>query len=116
MLGAIVGDVVGSRFEWDNLKSKEFELFKPPCHATDDSVMTIAIGNALLKAATAPPEKLAQTTVMSMRILGRAYHGPNYDYGGMFYQWLYEKTQNHTTVLGTVRPCVSAAVPTPATA
>ena len=48
MLGAIVGDVVGSRFEWDNLKSKEFELFKPPCHATDDSVMTIAIGNALL--------------------------------------------------------------------
>lgn len=91
MLGAIVGDVVGSRFKWDNLKSKEFELFKPPCHATDDSVMTIAIGNALLKAATAPPEKLAQTTVMSMRILGRAYHGPNYDYGGMFYQWLYEK-------------------------
>ena len=113
MLGAIVGDVVGSRFEWDNLKSKEFELFKPPCHATDDSVMTIAIGNALLKAATAPPEKLAQTTVMSMRILGRAYHGPNYDYGG---NGSMKKTQNHTTVLGTVRPCVSAAVPTPATA
>lgn len=93
MLGAIVGDVVGSRFEWDNLKSKEFELFKPPCHATDDSVMTIAIGNALLKAATAPPEKLAQTTVMSMRILGRAYHGPNYDYGGMFYHGSMKKTQ-----------------------
>lgn len=91
MLGAIVGDVIGSRFEWNNLKSKEFELFKPSCHTTDDSVMTIAIGSALLKAATAPREKLAQTTVMSMRILGRAFHGPNYDYGGMFYRWLYEK-------------------------
>jgi len=58
MLGAIVGDVVGSRFEWDNLKSKEFELFKPPCHATDDSVMTIAVGAALLKTGSESREKI----------------------------------------------------------
>ena len=91
MLGAIVGDVVGSRFEWDNLKSKEFELFKPPCHATDDSVMTIAVGAALLKTGSESREKLAQTTVMTMRILGRAFRGLNYDYGSMFADWLYSK-------------------------
>lgn len=116
MLGAIVGDVVGSRFEWDNLKSKEFELFKPPCHATDDSVMTIAIGNALLKAATAPPEKLAQTTVCLCVFWDELIMVLITTMAACFTNGSMKKTQNHTTVLGTVRPCVSAAVPTPATA
>lgn len=43
MLGAIVGDVVGSRFEWNNIKTKDFELFTDKCDFTDDSVMTLAI-------------------------------------------------------------------------
>ena len=47
MIGAIVGDIVGSRFEFDNRKSKDFEFFHPDCRATDDSVMTLAIGDAL---------------------------------------------------------------------
>ena len=42
MIGAIVGDIVGSRFEFDNIKSKDFDIFHPDCCWTDDSVMTLA--------------------------------------------------------------------------
>ena len=41
MLGAIIGDIVGSRFEWNNLKSKSFDLFTDKCGPTDDSSMTL---------------------------------------------------------------------------
>ena len=47
MIGAIIGDVVGSRFEFDNYKSKDFEMFDKDCDFTDDSVMTLAIAQAL---------------------------------------------------------------------
>jgi ADP-ribosylglycohydrolase len=40
MLGAIIGDIVGSRFEWNNIKTKNFELFTRDCFVTDDSIMT----------------------------------------------------------------------------
>ena len=43
MLGAIIGDIVGSRFEWHNIKSKDFDMFTSRCHVTDDSVMTLAV-------------------------------------------------------------------------
>ncbi len=43
MLGAIIGDIVGSRFEWHNRKTKKFKLFTDDCHPTDDSVMTMAV-------------------------------------------------------------------------
>lgn len=39
MLGAIIGDIVGSRFEWNNIKTKEFEFFNYKCEFTDDSIM-----------------------------------------------------------------------------
>ena len=48
MIGAIIGDIVGSRFEWDNIKTKAFELFTPDCSFTDDSVMTLAVAQAIL--------------------------------------------------------------------
>lgn len=41
MLGAIIGDIVGSRFEWDNYKAKDFEFFTNDCFFTDDSVMSL---------------------------------------------------------------------------
>ena len=48
MIGAIAGDIIGSRFEWVYMKSKDFELFPPKkCSFTDDSVMTVAIAAAL---------------------------------------------------------------------
>lgn len=49
MIGAIIGDIVGSRFEWNNIKTKEFTFFHPDCHFTDESVMTLAVGDALLE-------------------------------------------------------------------
>jgi ADP-ribosyl-[dinitrogen reductase] hydrolase len=46
MLGAIVGDIVGSRFEFNNHQSKDFDLFVEGCFATDDSIMTLAVGSS----------------------------------------------------------------------
>ena len=49
MLGAIIGDIVGSIYEFDNIKTKEFEFFHEDCDFTDDTVMTVAVGQALLE-------------------------------------------------------------------
>ena len=43
LMGAIIGDIVGSRFEWNNIFTKDFEFFHPDCFFTDDTVMTIAV-------------------------------------------------------------------------
>ncbi len=48
MLGALCGDIVGSRFEWAPVKSTQFQLFHPDCHFTDDTVLTCAVAEALL--------------------------------------------------------------------
>ena len=48
MIGAIIGDIVGSRFEFNNHRSKVFELFSKDCFVTDDSIMTLAIAQALM--------------------------------------------------------------------
>lgn len=50
MLGAIVGDIVGSRFEFNNHRSKDFDLFAEGCFATDDSIMTLAVAKAIMEA------------------------------------------------------------------
>ena len=46
MLGAIIGDIVGSIYEFDNIKTKDFELFDRECFFTDDTVMSIAVAEA----------------------------------------------------------------------
>lgn len=48
MLGAIIGDIVGSRFEFNNHRSTDFELFHPDCSFTDDTICTVAVAEALL--------------------------------------------------------------------
>ena len=52
MLGAIIGDIVGSRFERHNHKSKDFDLFTDRCRFTDDTAMTVAIAKALDRKST----------------------------------------------------------------
>ena len=47
MLGAITGDIVGSVYEWNNIKHKEFELFSPEAFFTDDTVLTVALAEAI---------------------------------------------------------------------
>lgn len=88
IFGAIVGDIVGSRFEFDNIKSKDFELFHEACDFTDDSVMTLAVANALLKAKSDFSDLSAQT-IESMQSFGRSFTGRGY--GGHFKLWIYEK-------------------------
>ena len=48
MLGAIVGDVVGSVYEWNNIKTKEFPFFREDCFFTDDTVMTCVVAEAIM--------------------------------------------------------------------
>lgn len=91
MLGAIIGDIVGSRFEWDNIKVKQFQLLTKQCFFTDDSAMTIAIAEALLHA-DGQIERLAQETIRSMRRIGRKY--PSLGYGESFFKWLYDESTN----------------------
>ena len=48
MLGAIISDIVGSVYEFNNIKTKDFELFKSGCQFTDDTVMTCAVADAIM--------------------------------------------------------------------
>lgn len=92
MLGAIVGDAVGSRFEWHNIHTKKFDFLPDSCFLTDDSVMTIAIAEALLTwqddgfSKKADYSMLSNYAVKCMRKWGAKY--PNAGYGGHFRQWL----------------------------
>lgn len=86
MLGAIIGDIVGSRFEWNNHRSKDFELFTKKCFFTDDSVMTLAIAKALVEC-KGDYGNLSEVTVRTMQEVGRPY--PYCGYGGMFRRWMY---------------------------
>ena len=95
MLGAILGDIIGSPYEFDRgNKSKEFELFHPACGFTDDTVMTIAIADALLRAGkSASVESIRKHVILSMRSWGKKY--PNAGYGSKFIHWvLSEKEPN----------------------
>lgn len=87
MIGAIIGDIVGSRFEWNNRKTKDFNFFHPDCFPTDDSVMTLAVAKALIDCAGGY-DNLSERAAMAMRRLGRHY--PDCGYGGRFYQWVFD--------------------------
>lgn len=92
MIGAIIGDIVGSRFEFDNLKSKKFELFHKECDFTDDSVMTLAIAKCLTQYdIISDYEEFRKNLVKVMHEVGRKY--PDCGYGGRFLVWM---MRNHT--------------------
>jgi type I restriction enzyme M protein len=88
MFGAVVGDIIGSRFEWNNNKSKDFELFHADCHFTDDSVMTVAVAKALLASAL-DPEGVSDMAILSMRVFGRQYKERGF--GKLFKKWLFSE-------------------------
>lgn len=85
MLGAIIGDIVGSRFEFHNIKSKQFDLFTKDSFATDDTIMTIAVAKSFVECKPDYSD-LADTTIYNMSLLGNQY--PDAGYGGMFNYWL----------------------------
>ena len=75
MLGAIIGDIVGSRFEWNNNRSKEFDFLTYKCFPTDDSIMSLAIAQAILVSITLKfctfftLKKCTDITVFSLRVI-----------------------------------------------
>ena len=96
MYGAILGDMIGAPYEFDRgNKTKEFPLFGRGTEFTDDTVMTVAVAEALLDAAeagdnaddAAGAEAIRQRLVRSMRKWAKKY--PYAGYGGMFYRWLH---------------------------
>lgn len=85
MIGAIIGDIVGSRFERFNIKTKEFDFLTHKCHFTDDSVMSLAVANAILEC-NGNYELLSEKTISNMQKYGKQY--PYAGYGGMFFRWI----------------------------
>ncbi|MDP6778582.1 MAG: ADP-ribosylglycohydrolase family protein [Candidatus Latescibacteria bacterium] len=78
MTGAIAGDIIGSAYEHSPIKTKDFSLFEPGCRFTDDSVLTLAVADAILS---------DRPYLEAIREIGRRY--PNAGYGGTFIHWLY---------------------------
>lgn len=88
MIGALIGDIVGSRYERRNHKSKDFELFDNNCRPTDDSVMSLAIAKSILDC-DGDFTDLSEKSISRMQELGRKYK--NAGYGGRFREWLISK-------------------------
>jgi len=100
LLGAIIGDIAGSRFEFNNNRTKDFELFTEGCFVTDDSIMTLAVAKAIMETEKSfgPSisgngsngdhlQLLSKLTVRYMQEIGRKY--PDCGYGGMFARWMF---------------------------
>lgn len=88
MFGAILGDMIGAPYEFDRSpKTKEFPLFSKYSACTDDSVMTIAVAEALMDTLGQPDEAVRAALIRSMRAWGGKY--PDAGYGCMFYTWLF---------------------------
>ncbi|MBO4765698.1 MAG: ADP-ribosylglycohydrolase family protein [Lachnospiraceae bacterium] len=89
MYGAILGDIIGSPYEFDRGdKTKDFPLFSRESHFTDDTVMTIAVAEALLQVGgNADDEEIKTAVTASMQRWGQKY--PNAGYGARFNEWLF---------------------------
>lgn len=105
MLGAIIGDIVGSRFEFNNIKTKTFEFFSQDCEFTDDSIMSLAIAKAIMltwqelenqqdgndETSPHPLDQpgffltLSKNTIKTMQDLGRRFES---SYGNHFSIWI----------------------------
>lgn len=85
MLGAVIGDIIGSIYERNNIKTKSFELWNKECRFTDDTVMTIAVGMALLDSKIEQKD-FSCCLVSRLKEYGKEY--PDAGYGKMFKEWI----------------------------
>ena len=113
MLGAIIGDIVGSRFEGyrRNIHTKNFTFFHPHSHLTDDSVMTLAVAEAILQC-QGDYSQLAAKATACMQDWGRRY--PHSGYGPSFLAWIFSDQPQPYNSYGNgsamrVSPCAYAA-------
>ncbi len=102
MIGAIIGDIVGSVYEWDNIKTKSFPLFRDDCFFTDDTVMTCAVAKAIMNGGK------KDNFIDCMKELGQMY--PDAGYGVGFYYWLFSDNRKPYNSYGNgsamrVSPC-----------
>ena len=104
MIGAIIGDIAGSRFEWHNHKSKEFELFTNRCGPTDDSIMTLAVAKAIMNCAgdtaawKVKPSPVCRSMEDGIRMPAME---------AAFIVGSFRAIRSPTTAMETVPPCVS---------
>lgn len=85
MLGAVVGDIIGSVYENDNVKSKDFPFITDNTHFTDDTVMTLAIAKWLMT----DSDRSTDGLVKIMQEFGRKY--PDAGYGRAFHAWIFSE-------------------------
>lgn len=113
MYGAMIGDYVGSIYEWHNIKTKEFPFFRGKCFLTDDSYMTIAVAQACRNwPEHRDLEAFSEDVKFEMIRIGRTY--PNKGYGGGFRRWLHSEKPHPYYSCGNgsamrVSPCGFAA-------
>lgn len=88
MLGAIAGDIIGSVYEVNNIKTKDFPLFGSECRFTDDTVLTVAVADAILNAES-PVH--SNTYIDNFKYYYRRY--PFAGYGGTFKMWAGSSTR-----------------------
>lgn len=92
MFGAMFGDYVGSVYEFDNIKTKDFDLFNLRANITDDSLMTIAVASACMDYAIhGHAGKFSDDVTREMLRIGRKYTCPMGGYGTLFRKWLESK-------------------------
>ena len=111
LYGAVVGDIAGSKYEWDSIKTKEFPLVSRGCRFTDDTAMTMAVAQALMVERN-DLDAFRRELVASMQRVGRAY--PRAGYGGRFRKWLTDPDPRPYNSFGNgsamrVSPCGLAA-------
>ena len=88
MIGAIIGDIVGSRFEFHNTDTKDFEFFDRECTFTDDTVMTLAVAETIMRCFSKENsyDRLGEYAVHVFHEVGRMH--PYCGYGGRFFRWM----------------------------
>jgi ADP-ribosylglycohydrolase len=97
MLGAIIGDVIGSIYEFSPIRSKSFDLFTDKNELTDDSFLTIAVFLAL-EQCKGNYEKLSSITAREFLKIYNRYPNPMGDYGSMFADWVLECLEQYKIV------------------
>lgn len=120
MYGAFIGDIVGSKYEFNNIKTKDFPLFSQGCDYTDDTIMTVAVAKAIILSRREQEETaqrgrgFQEFLVETMQDFGRRYPHPMGAYGGKFANWLRQKDPKPYGSFGNgsamrVSPCGLAA-------
>ena len=101
MIGAIAGDIIGSVYEWNNIKTKDFPLFAQNAHFTDDTVLTVALAESILSG-TPYAEICGAFTTGTL--------GP--DTEEVFADGHKTLVPARTTIVATARPCSSSRLDT----